>query len=128
MQQIQIIGNLGADAEIVEFNGAKFVTFRVACSEKITINGNTQEVTTWYSCSYNRADAAVVQYLKAGQNVFVQGKPSYQLYDSQKYRCKMIDVRVLVDKVQLCGSRKDNSANSSQQDPLPQPPTSDLAF
>lgn len=128
MQQIQIIGNLGADAEIVEFNGAKFVTFRVACTEKITINNNTQEVTTWYSCSYNRAEAAVVKYLKAGQNVFVQGKPSYQIYDSQKYRCKMIDVRVLVDKIQLCGSRKEQPAPSQQIDPLPQPPTSDLAF
>lgn len=128
MQQIQIIGNLGADAEIVDFNGAKFVTFRVACSEKITINGNSQEVTTWYSCSYNRAEAAVVQYLKAGQSVFVQGRPSYQLYDSAKYRCKMIDVRVLVDKIQLCGARKEQPAPSQQIDPAPQPKEQVMPF
>ena len=123
MQQIQIIGNLGADCEVVEFNGSRFVTFRVAVSEKIKSNEGQREVTTWYSCSYNRAESAIVPYLKAGQPVFVQGKPSYNLYDSAKYRCKMIDVRILVDSIQLCGSKREQPTQATQPDPLPQPPT-----
>lgn len=107
MQQIQLVGNLGADCEVVEFNGAKFVTFRLACTEKFRKGDEVREETTWYSCSYNRADSGVVPFLKRGQSVFVQGKPSYLIYDSAKYRQKMIDVRVFVDMVQLVGNRSD---------------------
>ena len=106
MQQIQIIGNLGEDCQIQEFNGSRFATFRVACTEKIRRSGDNTEVTTWYSCSLNRPDAGVIPYLKKGVRVFVQGLPSYQMYDSATYHCKMIDVRIFVDRVQLCSDRK----------------------
>lgn len=109
MQQIQIIGNLGEDCQSREFNGRKFVTFRVACSEKVRDQQGEREVTTWYSCSFNRFDSGIVQYLKKGTNVFVQGMPTYSIYDSAAMHCKMIDVRIFVDKIQLCGSKRDES-------------------
>ena len=34
MIRLEIVGNLGADAEIKDYNGNKFVSFRVAHSEK----------------------------------------------------------------------------------------------
>lgn len=113
MQQIQIIGNLGADAEVKEFNGSSFTTFRVGCSEKINTVDGLREVTTWYSCSYNRDTSKILPYLKKGQQVFVEGKPSYSMYDSAVHRCKMIDVRIFVNQIQLCGSRQP----AQQQDP-----------
>lgn len=33
MIRLEIVGNLGADAEIKDYNGSKFVSFRVAHSE-----------------------------------------------------------------------------------------------
>lgn len=128
MQQIQIIGNLGDDARVVEFNGNKFVTFRVACSEKVTVDGKVTEITQWYSCSYNRHDGAVVQYLRRGTTVFVQGKPSYAMYDSKTYKCKMIDVRILVDKVQLGGIKRENQGAPTPEEPQPQPSDPNLPF
>lgn len=128
MQQIQIIGNLGDDAKVVEFNGKKFVTFRVACSEKVTVDGKVTEVTQWYSCSYNRHESAVVQYLRRGTTVFVQGKPSYAMYDSATYKCKMIDVRILVDKVQLGGIKRDAQGAPTPDAAELLKPTEDLAF
>lgn len=109
MQQIQIIGNLGEDAQVRDFNGAKFVTFRVACSEKVKQSGEFVTVTTWYSCSYNRPDSGVVQFLKKGTTVFVQGLPSYTMYDSAANHCKMIDVRIFVDRVQLAGAKREET-------------------
>jgi len=128
MQQIQIIGNLGDDARVVEFNGKKFVTFRVACSEKVTVDGKVAEVTQWYSCSYSRYDGAVVQYLRKGTTVFVQGKPSYAMYDSATYKCKMIDVRILVDKVQLGGIKRDAQGAPTPDSPQPQPVEQTMPF
>lgn len=119
MQQIQIIGNLGEDCQIREFNGSRFATFRVACTEKIRRSGDDNEVTTWYSCSLNRPDAGVIPYLKKGVRVFVQGLPSYSIYDSASQHCKMIDVRIFVDRVQLCSDRRpEGDTNPTEKEVL----------
>lgn len=115
MQQIQIIGNLGEDCQVREFNGRKFVAFRVACSEKMQSADGPKEITTWYSCTYNKMDSGVLQYLVKGTKVFVQGRPAYRLYDSATFHCKMIDVSIFVDLVQLCGSRSEQASPSQDQ-------------
>ena len=115
MQQIQIIGNLGEDCQVREFNGRKFIAFRVACSEKMQTAEGLKEITTWYSCTFNRMDSGVLQYLVKGTKVFVQGRPAYRLYDSATFHCKMIDVSIFVDVVQLCGSRSEQPENAQNQ-------------
>lgn len=115
MQQIQIIGNLGEDCQTREFNGRKFVAFRVACSEKMQTAEGAKEVTTWYSCTFNKMDSGVLQYLVKGTKVFVQGRPAYRIYDSATFHCKMIDVSIFVDVVQLCGSRADKPESEQNQ-------------
>lgn len=114
MQQIQIIGNLGEDCQIREFNSSKFVSFRVACTEKVRSANGDQNVTTWYSCTYNRFESGVVPYLKKGAKVFVQGRPSYAIYDSAAYRCKMIDIRIFCDVIQLCGGKQEQGESVNQ--------------
>ena len=48
MLQIEVIGNIGADAEIKEFGGKKYVSFNVAHSERRKdASGTTVESTTW---------------------------------------------------------------------------------
>ena len=115
MQQIQIIGNLGEDCQTREFNGRKFVAFRVACSEKVQSAEGPKEVTTWYSCTFSKMDSGVLQYLVKGTKVFVQGRPKYQIYDSATFHCKMIDVSIFVDVVKLCGSRSEQAEPSQNQ-------------
>lgn len=114
MQQIQIIGNLGEDAQIRDVNNQKFVSFRVACTEKRRDGENLVDVTTWYSCSMNRVSSKIVDYLVKGAKVFVQGLPTYALYDSATFHCKMIDVRIFVDKVQLCDLKREISQESNE--------------
>ncbi len=55
MIKLEIVGNLGADAEIKQYNGNKFVSFRVAHSEKWVDRqtGAITTQTTWVSCSLN---------------------------------------------------------------------------
>lgn len=115
MQQIQIIGNLGEDCQIREFNGNKFVSFRVACTRRVHTQQGDQDQTTWYSCTYNNFRAGVVPYLKKGTKVYVQGVPSFVLYDSATYHCKMIDVRVFCDLIQLCGGIPEKQGESVNQ-------------
>lgn len=115
MQQIQIIGNLGEDCKINEYNGNKYVAFRVACTRRVHSQSGDYDQTTWYSCTFNRVQSAVVSYLKKGTKVFVQGVPSYVLYDSATYHCKMIDVRIFCDVIQLCGGAPEKQGVSENQ-------------
>ena len=47
MFKVEFIGNLGADAEIKESNGSKFVTMRIALTDKWTTeSGEKRESTT----------------------------------------------------------------------------------
>ena len=51
MFKIQIIGNLGADASVINSNGNEYVSFRVAHSEKFKKSDGTDiETTVWASC------------------------------------------------------------------------------
>lgn len=115
MQQIQIIGNVGEDCVIRDVNSKRFATFRVACTEKVPQGSELVDRTTWYSCSYNKPDARVLEFIKKGVRVFIQGLPSYSIYDSAVNHCKMIDIRVFVDRIQLCSDRRQDL------DPLPKP-------
>lgn len=114
MQQIQIIGNLGEDCQIREFNKSKFVSFRVACTEKIRRGDQEENITTWYSCTYNKFESGIVQYLKKGTKVYVQGRPSYAIYDSAAYHCKMIDIKVFCDVIHLCGGKQEQGVSVNQ--------------
>lgn len=115
MQQIQIIGNLGEDCQIREFHGNKYVAFRVACTRRVHTQNGDQDQTTWYSCTYNNVKSGVVAYLKKGTKVYVQGVPSYVIYDSATYHCKMIDVRVFCDLIELCGGAPEKQGVSVNQ-------------
>ena len=101
MVQIELIGNIGADAQVVNTNGASFVSFRVA--ENRQVNG--QEQTMWYECTMNNYSEKLLQYLKRGQCVFVRGLPRFRIFDSAKYHCKMVGVTIMVNELQLVGAQ-----------------------
>lgn len=122
MEKILLIGNLGADATVQDWQGNRFLSFRIGCSRKFTSNGQAVNVTTWYDCTYNNADTKVLPYLKKGVKVFVTGQPTYRIYDSAVHHAKMVGVSVFVNEIELCGSASDNNnqnstAPSSQPDP-----------
>lgn len=103
MQKLEVIGNLGADAELKNYNGSEFISFRVADTQKV--NGN--DVTTWIDCTMNGNGGKLMQFLKAGTKVFVSGRPAYRIFDSAKYHCKMVGVQLFVNQCELCGGSND---------------------
>lgn len=109
MQKLQVIGNLGADAELREKNGKKFVTFRIADTQKWTDDaGNVTESTTWISCIMQGDGGGVLQFLKQGVKVFVDGRPSYRVYSSPKLREMVAGVDLSVLSIELCGGSSDD--------------------
>ena len=74
MLQVQVIGNLGADAEVKEFNGSKGVCFNVAHTERWTDEqGTKHENTTWVSCILNGDGGKLLPYLVLRFSLRAQG-------------------------------------------------------
>lgn len=108
MMKLDVIGNLGADAEVKDFNGNKFVTFRVANTDRWTDeNGTTHEETTWISCTYNGDGGKLLQYLRAGKPVFVTGSPQPHLYSSPKLRQMVAGLNLRVNRIELLPASND---------------------
>lgn len=107
MLKLQVIGNLGADARVINTNGNEFVSFRVAHTETFTENGQKQSRTVWVDVTLNGNGGNLLQFLKKGAKVFVDGYPSYRIYDSAQYRCKMVGVQLSARSIELCGGSSD---------------------
>lgn len=121
MQQIQIIGRLGADCEVVDYNGRKFSSFSVAVDDNYTDGEGTKvNRTNWYKCTMD--NTKVSQYLTKGTQVFIQGKPRSEVYQSKKDNKWYSNISVSVNKLELLGSPTDKN----NQNDLP-PVTNTLA-
>ena len=104
-----LIGNLGADAQVKESNGSKFVTFRVAHTESYNDQaGQKHESTTWIDCIMSNAESKVVPYLKKGTKVYVSGNCSLRVFSSAKYRQMMAGAQINVQNVELLGGSSDD--------------------
>lgn len=117
MIKAMVIGNIGADAVVKNINGVDYTTFSVAHSVK---KSTGEEKTTWVDCMM-RGAGALNQYLVKGQMVFVLGDFDARLYDSLKYRCKMISYTMFVESLRLCGAKPEARTNDqvpSNVDPV----------
>lgn len=104
-----IIGNLGADAEIKETNGAKFITFSVADTRKFKVSGGGEQVVTnWVDAIIPNADHPVFPYLKQGVKVAIVGQSGLRVYSSKKDRCMKAGQTIHVLSVELCGGVSDD--------------------
>lgn len=105
MIKVEIIGNLGADAQLQVLNGNKFVSFRVANTDKWTdkTTGEISTSTQWISCSLNGDGGALLPYLKKGSKVFVRGNAQFVIYSSAKSHKMEVGVNLFVREIELCG-------------------------
>lgn len=108
MLAIEVIGNLGNDAEVKQFNGAEFLSFSVADSQKVKdANGNQIERTTWVSCTMQGNGGALTQYLKKGTPVFIRGDLRISTYRRNDGNVA-VNLNVRVRDINLLPSRRDN--------------------
>lgn len=109
MFKVEIIGNLGADAEIKESNGSKFVTMRIAHTTSYAKDdGTKQESTIWVDVTLNNAESKVIPYLKQGVRVFVRGNGSLRVYSSKKDRCMKAGLTVSASEIELVGGQSED--------------------
>ena len=113
MLKVEIIGNIGNDAAVKDFNGKKFIAFNVAHSEKYKdAQGNTVEKTTWVSV-LKPGESNVVQYLKKGTGVYVCGDLSVKTYTDSQHQTQ-VGVNCLARELQLLPGKRDQNQQPQQ--------------
>ena len=127
MLKLQLIGNLGADAEIRQVGERSVISFNVAHSEKYTDRNTGQLVdkTVWVGCSYWRqpTQTGVAKYLTKGKKVFVEGEPSVRTYQNREgATVATLDLRVI--NLELLGGNTEpgqTNPNYDANNPAGQP-------
>lgn len=108
MLKVEFIGNLGADAEIKEANGSKWVSMRAAHTTKYqTENGEDRSITTWVDINLSNSESKVIPFLKAGVKVFVRGNADLRVYSSKKDRMMKAGLTIHASEIELVGGSTD---------------------
>jgi single-strand DNA-binding protein len=112
MLKITVIGHIGQDAVIKDFNGTKYIAFSVAHSESYKDNkGNKVEKTQWISC-LKYGEGAVLQYLKKGTKVYVEGDLSVKMFSTNNQ--PQVGVNCIVKHLELISAKQDSQTHVQQ--------------
>ena len=86
LNRISLIGNVGRDPEIKDYQGSKVATFSLAVNEKVIRNdAQTEEKVLWFRVTFwgNTADI-VERFVKKGAQVYIDGKLSTSDYKDRE--------------------------------------------
>ncbi len=108
MLRLTIIGNLGQDATSKEVKETNVINFSVAVKQKVkNTAGGYDETTVWTQCEYFTTKTGVLEYLKKGTKVYVEGWPqSYGYIDKENKIVSGIKLRI--DNLELLTGKKDD--------------------
>jgi single-strand DNA-binding protein len=109
--ELQVIGNLGNDAEINFHNQSKAINFSVAVNETWKdASGQKCSRTNWVRCTIWRDQSQstnIVDYLKKGQQVIVTGTPSISPFINKENKADAT-LQLRVEKIKLLGPSKED--------------------
>lgn len=116
MLKCDLIGHLGADAQVVEYEGKKFAKMRVADSETYKDSaGVKHETTRWIDVTIYQYDG-LLPYLKKGTLLYVRGNLQTRVYSSEKDKCMKCGMSVMSTEVRLLSASKSSSDSSNTGD------------
>lgn len=122
MQKIILIGNLGKDPEVKNFdNGGKIANFSVGVTERGYTTKDGKEIpehTEWFNCVARNGLAGIIeQYVKKGNKIFVSGKLKTRSFDRQD-GSKGYVTELFVEDIQLLTPKSDSTQNFQEDNPF----------
>lgn len=118
-----LIGNVGAEPRVSQYNDRKVAQFTLATSEAYKDrDGNKQESTDWHNIVVWSPVAEIVeQYVKKGSRIYVEGRTRNRRYQTQEGETRYI-TEVLAQTVVLLDRKEQNGGGRYEQPQPPQPP------
>ena len=85
MNKAIIVGRLGKDAEVKQFQERFLIIFSLATSEKFLKNGETVEETTWHNINHWSKSNKIAEYLLKGALVSLDGSIKHKEHEGKYY-------------------------------------------
>ena len=109
MNKFEVIGNLGADAEVKTENGKKFVSLSIADTRRRKKgDGTVQESTVWVSATINGDGGNLLPYLVKGVKVWASGEMTVRTYHSEKQHALVAGINLFVRDIELVDTKVDD--------------------
>ena len=89
--RVQLIGHVGVDPEVIEFDGGKnLAKFRLATNDfYIKSNGDKVEDTQWHNIvTFGKTAEIASKYLKKGREIAIEGRISNRKYEDKEGNTK----------------------------------------
>lgn len=118
LQKTQIIGHIGKDAEIKDFNSNQVINFSVAVTDTWMKDGQKQSKTNWYEVYKWGNNTKVAQYITKGTQVYVEGSVTADAYTNNSGEAVGV-LRLNAFNIQLLGSGKQSTSNNQTHDAKP---------
>lgn len=120
INKVILLGNLGKDPEVKQFESGKIANFTLATTKKgyTTKSGATiADKTEWHNCTVFAGLAEVAEkYLKKGMKVYVEGEIRYRIYEPTQGD-KRIITDIYVENLEMCDKPSAQQANVSIAQP-----------
>lgn len=99
--RVQLVGNLGMNPEIVNFeNGKKIAKFTIATNESYGSKGNAKTETQWHNIvAWDKLADIAANHLVKGQEVAIEGRLAYRHYDDKNGIRKYITEIILTNYI-----------------------------
>lgn len=124
VNKVILIGNLGNDPEIRQFDNGMIATLSIATSERWTdkTTGERKEQTEWHRVVFNNRLAEIARdYLKKGAQIYVEGKIVTRKWQDQQTGQDRYSTEIRADVLQMLGSRDDAQSQARNQGTQPAP-------
>lgn len=115
-----VLGRVGKDPEIKQFDGGSKASFSVATTERgfKTKDGKEYpEKTEWHNIVCWKGLATIVEkYVKKGDLIYIEGKITTRSWESDGKKHYMTEI--VADNIELLG----NKSEKTEKDPFEEPP------
>jgi len=106
--KVQLIGNLGKDPEIIDYeNGKKLAKFNLATNESyINTNGERINNVEWHSLiAWGKTADIIEKYVVKGKEVAIEGKLTSRSYETKNGEKRYV-TEVVVNGLLLLGGKR----------------------
>lgn len=120
VNKIILLGRVGKDPEIKQFDGGSKASFSLATTERgfKTKDGKEYpEKTEWHNIVCWKGLATIVErYVKKGDLIYIEGKITTRSWESDGKKHYMTEI--VADNIELLG----NKSEKTEKDPFEEPP------
>jgi single-strand DNA-binding protein len=130
INKVILLGRVGKDPEIKQFDGGNKASFSLATTERgyVSKTGETiPDRVTWHNIVCWKGLATIAErFVKKGDLIYIEGKITNRSWESDGYKHYMTEI--VADNIELLGGKSEAKETQSNEPEMAIEDSSDLPF